>query len=221
LKLHLNKEEFGFLLRGANVPDTNEVFQKSIDSHLEAVRGIHAIVPVLERVADEMTQAILQGKKVFWCGNGGSAADSQHLAAEFVGRFLLERRALPSIALHANTSVLTAIANDYGYEYVYKRQIEALCAPGDIVVGISTSGKSKNVCYALESARKLGAFTVAFTGREGNAMGAIAHETVCIPSSETPRIQEGHILCGHMLCDYVERAVYELEKLTAAEPAKV
>ena len=202
------------------MPDTNDVFKKSIDKHLEVVRGIHAIIPVLERVAIEMTRAMLSGKKVLWCGNGGSAADAQHLAAEFVGRFLLERRALPSIALHTNTSILTAIANDYGYEYVFQRQIQALSVPGDIVVGISTSGKSKNVCLALEAAREIGAFTVAFTGREGNAMGVLAHETISVPSSETPRIQEGHILCGHMLCDYVERAVFESERKVEPETLK-
>jgi D-sedoheptulose 7-phosphate isomerase len=161
-----------------------------------------------------MTRAILQGKKVLWCGNGGSAADSQHLAAELMGRFRRERRGLPSIALTTDTSALTAIGNDYGYEKVFQRQVEALCNIGDILVGISTSGNSKNVCLALESARKIGAFTAALTGEEGGAMLKIAEVTLRVPSKDTARIQEGHILCGHMLCDWVELSV------CASEPAK-
>jgi D-sedoheptulose 7-phosphate isomerase len=154
-----------------------------------------------------MSAAILRGNKILWCGNGGSAADSQHLAAELVGRFLRERRALPSIALTTNTSILSAIGNDYGYELIFRRQVEALCVAGDVVVGISTSGNSRNVCLALEKAREIGAYTVAFTGMKIGGMGRVADETLQIPSTETPRIQEGHILCGHMLCDYIEQSL--------------
>lgn len=189
--------------------DTFEIFDQAITEHLKAIEALHRQRAVLERIALEMSRAILKGRKILWCGNGGSAADSQHLAAELVGRFLRERRGLPSIALTANTSIVTAIGNDYGYEHVFRRQIEALCLPGDVVVGISTSGNSRNVCTALETARNLGAFTVAFTGQHGGAIAEIAHETLCIASTETPRIQEGHILCGHMLCDYIERCVHE------------
>lgn len=156
-----------------------------------------------------MTRAILAGKKVLWCGNGGSAADSQHLAAEFMGRFRRERCAFPSIALTTDTSILTAIGNDYGYERVFQRQVEALCAKGDVLVGISTSGSSKNVCAALQTARQIGAFTVAFTGQSGGEIAAIADVALRIPSKDTARIQEGHMLCGHMLCDWVERCVCE------------
>ena len=194
---------------GASVQDLTVVFDRAIEEHLKVIRALHEQQPVLARIAKTMSQAILKGGKIFWCGNGGSAADAQHLAAELVGRFLQERRGLPSIALSTNTSVLTAIGNDYGYEHVFRRQVEALCAPGDVIVGISTSGTSQNVCAALESARSIGAFAVAFTGMRPGPMAAISHETVYVASTETPRIQEGHILCGHMLCDYIERCVCE------------
>jgi len=187
------------------VHDPAEIFDQSIADHLKVVEALALTRPLFERVASQMSNALIKGKKILWCGNGGSAADSQHLAAELVGRFLVERRALPSIALSVNTSVLTAIGNDYGFDHVFERQVEALCVSGDVVVGISTSGNSANVCLALEKAREIGAFTVAFTGEGGGRLAQIAHETLRIPSSETPRIQEGHILCGHMLCDYIER----------------
>ncbi len=191
--------------------DAAQVFEKAITDHLEVMQALHQQKPILQRIASEMSRAILDGRKILWCGNGGSAADAQHLAAELVGRFLLERRGLPSIALTTNTSILTAIGNDYGYEHVFRRQIDALCLPGDVVVGISTSGNSTNVCSALETARAIGAFTVAFTGEAGGAMAGIVHVSLRIASSQTPRIQEGHILCGHMLCDYIEKCVFEAE----------
>jgi D-sedoheptulose 7-phosphate isomerase len=186
---------------------TSEIFAKAIAEHIKVVQAIHDDHAVLERIAKKMSAAMLNGNKILWCGNGGSAADSQHMAAELVGRFLRERRGLPSIALTTNTSILTAIGNDYGYELVFRRQVEALCVPGDVVVGISTSGNSKNVCLALEKAREIGAYTVAFTGKNGGGLARVADETLQIPSTETPRIQEGHILCGHMLCDYIEQSL--------------
>ncbi|HET7347900.1 MAG TPA: SIS domain-containing protein [Acidobacteriaceae bacterium] len=185
------------------------MFEKAIAEHLNVIRALPAQQPMLERIAGEMTRAVFAGGKVLWFGNGGSAADAQHLAAEFVGRFRRERRALASIALTTDTSVLTSIGNDYGYEYVFRRQVEALCAPGDVVVAISTSGNSRNVCLGLEAAKALGAFTVAFTGQGGGAMAGMADAALCIASKDTARIQEGHILCGHMLCDWVEIAVCE------------
>lgn len=196
--------------------DAAQVFEKAIADHLEVMQALHRQQPVLQRIASEMSRAILNGRKILWCGNGGSAADAQHMAAELVGRFLLERRGLPSIALTTNTSILTAIGNDYGYEHVFRRQIEALCLPGDVVVGISTSGNSTNVCSALETARAIGAFTVAFTGETGGAMAGIAHESLRIASTQTPRIQEGHIFCGHMLCDYIEKCVFEADSVKTA-----
>lgn len=191
---------------------TSEIFAKAIAEHLRVVQAIHNDHAVLERIALKMSAAMLNGNKILWCGNGGSAADSQHMAAELVGRFLRERRGLPSIALTTNTSILTAIGNDYGYELVFRRQVEALCAPGDVVVGISTSGNSKNVCLALEKAQEIGAYTVAFTGKNGGGLARVADETLKIPSTETPRIQEGHILCGHMLCDYIEQSLDQSDR---------
>lgn len=188
----------------SNLPDRSVVFRSAIAEHLAVIEALHEQESVLERIAQEMTRATLGGGKVLWCGNGGSAADSQHLAAEFVGRFRRERRGLASIALTTDTSILTAVGNDYGYDQVFSRQVEALCAPGDVVVGISTSGNSKNVCLALDAARQLGAFTVSMTGAGGGAMAGIADAAIRINSKDTARIQEGHILCGHMLCDWVE-----------------
>jgi D-sedoheptulose 7-phosphate isomerase len=188
-------------------PNRSLVFHNAITEHLAVIQTILDQQAVLERIAGEMARAILDGKKILWCGNGGSAADSQHLAAELMGRFRRERRGLPSIALTTDTSALTAIGNDYGYEYVFQRQVQALCANGDVVVGISTSGNSKNVCVALEEGRQAGAFTVALTGEGGGQMAKIADATLSIASKDTARIQEGHILCGHMLCDWIELSV--------------
>ena len=186
-----------------------EMFEQSIEEHLQVIQALRGELPALKQIADRMSRAVLENHKIVWCGNGGSAADSQHLAAEFVGRFLKERRAIASIALTTNTSVLTALGNDYGYDHVFRMQVEAICVPGDVLVGISTSGNSKNVCNALEAAREMGVSTVAFTGASGGAMARIAEVTLRIPSSETPRIQEAQILCGHMICNYVENFVCE------------
>ena len=185
-------------------PNPIRVFEHAIAEHLAVIQSITAQEPLLQHIATEMAHAVLAGKKVLWCGNGGSAADSQHLAAELMGRFRRERRGLPSVALTTDSSILTAIANDYGYDRVFARQVESLCNSGDVVVGISTSGNSRNVCAALETAKSLGAFTVAFTGESGGDLASIADVTLRIPSSDTARVQEGHILCGHMLCDWIE-----------------
>lgn len=189
------------------MPNPAGVFAAAIAEHLAAIEALRGQLPALERMAVEMTRALLRGNKVLWCGNGGSAADSQHLAAELVGRYRRERRGLASIALTTDTSILTAVANDYGYEQVFRRQVEALCVAGDVVAGLSTSGNSRNVCLALEGARERGAFTAAFTGAGGGAMARVADAVVTVASTETARIQEGHILCGHMLCDWVELAI--------------
>jgi D-sedoheptulose 7-phosphate isomerase len=187
------------------------VFNRAIAEHLEVIASLREQETLLQRIAEEMTHAILSGHKVLWCGNGGSAADSQHLAAELMGRFRRERCGLASIALTTDTSILTAVANDYGYERVFQRQVEGLCNKGDVVVGISTSGSSKNVCAALESGRRMGAFTVAFTGESGGEMAGVAHVALRIRSKDTARIQEAHILCGHMICDWIEQCVCEQE----------
>jgi D-sedoheptulose 7-phosphate isomerase len=188
----------------AETPDKMNVFASTIDEHLAVIEALRNQQPVLARIAAEMVKALLRGNKVLWCGNGGSAADSQHLAAELIGRFRRERRAMPSIAFTTDTSILTALGNDYGFEQVFRRQVEALCVEGDVLVGLSTSGNSRNVCLALEEARARGAVTVAFTGAGGGAMKQMAGLVLCAPSNDTARIQEAHILCGHMLCDWVE-----------------
>jgi D-sedoheptulose 7-phosphate isomerase len=196
------------------------IFERAISDHIEVIQTILSQQKILERIAEEMTRAVFAGNKVLWCGNGGSAADSQHMAAELMGRFRRERRGLASIALTTDTSILTAIGNDYGFERVFARQVEALCVKGDVVVGISTSGNSKNVCAALQTAQQLGAFTVALTGAGGGAMASVADITLRIASQDTARIQEGHILCGHMLCDWVELAVCEREQAAVLDAAR-
>src|SRR5579872_2149995 len=163
-----------------SAPDPSQIFGHAIQEHTEVVTSLRGQEALLRRIAEEMTHAILAHRKVLWCGNGGSAADSQHLAAELMGRFKCERQGLPSIALTTDTSILTAIGNDYGYERVFQRQVEALCTEGDVLVGISTSGSSKNVCAALKTARQIGAFTVAFAGQGGGEIAIIADVALCI-----------------------------------------
>jgi D-sedoheptulose 7-phosphate isomerase len=188
----------------ANHPDRETVFGNAIADHLEVIESIKEHQELLESIARVMAAALHCGNQILWCGNGGSAGDAQHLAAEIVGRFRRERRGLPSIALTTDTSILTSIANDYGYEAVFSRQVEAIAKPGDILVGISTSGNSHNVICALESARSHGVTTVAFTGEGGGRMGALADHLFAVGSRDTARIQEAHILAGHMLCDWLE-----------------
>jgi D-sedoheptulose 7-phosphate isomerase len=185
-------------------PNAQSVFFKSITDHLEVIKAITVQQELLERIALAMVEALGTGKKILWCGNGGSAADSQHLSSEIVGRFRRDRRGLPSVALTTDTSVLTAVANDYGYEAVFSRQVEALGNPGDVLVGLSTSGNSANVVRALEVGREIGLKTVAFTGAGGGKLASLADFLFAVPSIETARIQEAHGLVGHMLCDWIE-----------------
>jgi D-sedoheptulose 7-phosphate isomerase len=155
------------------------------------------------QAAMQIVKSLRDGGKLLCCGNGGSAADAQHLAAEFTGRYLKERRALPALALHANTSSLTAIGNDYGFDFVFARQLEALGKEGDVLLGISTSGNSRNVLRAMEVAKSKSIYTIALTG-SGGKMKDLADCAICIPSEETPRIQECHILTGHIICEIAE-----------------
>ncbi|PYU01614.1 MAG: phosphoheptose isomerase [Acidobacteria bacterium] len=166
------------------------------------------LLSTVARVSELLARALLEGNKVFFFGNGGSAADAQHIAAEFVGRFALERPALPALALSVNTSCVTAIGNDYGFDQVFSRQLEALARPGDIAVGISTSGKSPNVAMALAVAKTMKLRTVALTGRTGGTLRGNVEYCICIPSDETPRIQECHILIGHIISELVEREIF-------------
>jgi D-sedoheptulose 7-phosphate isomerase len=189
------------------VPEIDDqLFAKSLQEHLRVVRQLESSLPLLQTMADTMIRALRKGNTVFWCGNGGSAADAQHMAAELIGRFRRERKGLASIALTTDTSILTALANDYGYECVFARQLEALCSAGDVVIGISTSGNSPNVCSAFAKAHELGAYTIALTGASGGKMISLANACFAAPSTETARIQECHSLACHMICDWVEQA---------------
>jgi D-sedoheptulose 7-phosphate isomerase len=161
----------------------------------------------VEAIAQAIITAFRSGKKVLWFGNGGSAADAQHLAAEFSGRFLRERPGYPSQALSANSSAVTAISNDFGYENVFARQVEAFAQPGDVVVGITTSGSSRNVVYGLDAAKRRGALTVAFTGNGGGKVAEIADLLLMGPDGYSAIIQEVHITMGHIICDLVDQAL--------------
>jgi D-sedoheptulose 7-phosphate isomerase len=180
---------------------------RQISEHLAVIEAVRPLAPQLEAVARLMSECLSGGGKILWMGNGGSAADSQHLAAEFVGRFSRERRGLASIALTTDTSILTSVGNDYGFDKIFSRQIEALCQPGDIVVGISTSGNSPNVVDALRVAGARQAITVGFGGGDGGAMRGEVEHCLVVPSAVTARVQEAHILMGHILCDWVEASV--------------
>ena len=158
----------------------------------------------LEQITKLCVSCINAGNKILLCGNGGSAADSQHIAAEFVGRFYKERRSLPAIALTTDTSILTAVGNDYGYDDIFRRQVEGMGKTGDVLIGISTSGNSKNVIKAFEEAKKMGIHTVAFTGSKSIQAEKIAEITMKVPSEVTARIQECHILAGHIICAFVD-----------------
>jgi D-sedoheptulose 7-phosphate isomerase len=182
------------------------VFVEAVSRHLAVIQELDSQRPRLELVARRMTQALLDGHKILWCGNGGSASDAQHLAAELVGRFRRDRPGLASLSLTANAAAVIGIANDFGFHEVFSRQVEALCNRGDVFVGISTSGTSRNITVALQRAREMGVFTVAITGEHGGRLSNGADVWVRIPSRDTARIQEAYMLCGHMLCDWVELA---------------
>ena len=197
-------------------PDAAVVFGAAIAEHLEVVRQVETQQAALESIAVAMTASLRASGKILWCGNGGSAGDSQHLAAELVGRFQRERRGMASVALTTDSSVVTSIANDYGFAAVFARQVEALGAAGDVLVGISTSGNSENVIAALRTARDQGLVTVAFTGAGGGKMAGLADHLFAVGSRVTARIQEAHILAGHMLCDWIELDAVGAEAEVAA-----
>lgn len=180
------------------------------EAFLEASRNFAALAGQAGAVAAAAglaIEALRGGGKLLFCGNGGSAADCQHLAAELTGRYLKDRPPLPAVALTVDTSALTAIANDYSYDEVFARQVRALGRPGDLLVGISTSGNSRNVVAALRAARDGGLRTVGLTGARGGAMAELCDLCLCVPSTDTPRIQEMHIAAGHMMCELIENAL--------------
>jgi D-sedoheptulose 7-phosphate isomerase len=166
------------------------------------------IQQTIENAITVITEAFQNGKKVLFCGNGGSAADAQHLAAEFSGRFYKDRKALPSEALHCNTSYLTAVANDYSYDVIYSRLVEGICEEGDVLVGLSTSGNSKNILHAFASAKEKKVITIGFTGAGGGKMKEASDYLINVPSNDTPRIQESHIMIGHIICEMVEEKIF-------------
>lgn len=185
--------------------EIEEQIRESIEVKRRIVEGM---VDQIAEAADMLVHSLRAGGKVILFGNGGSAADAQHIAAELVGRFKMERRALAAIALNTNSSVITAIGNDYDFTLSFSRQVEALVKEGDVAVGISTSGNSSNVIYALKRASELGAKTIALTGKTGGMLASVADLAIIVPSDDTPRIQEAHITIGHVLCDLVEKMLF-------------
>jgi D-sedoheptulose 7-phosphate isomerase len=184
-----------------------QIIQASIDTKQKVLEN-KELIATIEKIVEVTVSAFKNGKRVYFCGNGGSAADAQHLAAEFSGRFYTDRKALPAEALHCNTSYLTAVGNDYSFDDIYSRIIDGIGMQGDILFGISTSGNSKNVIRAFEVAKQKGMVTVGFTGITGGNMKAMSDYLINIPSSDTPRIQESHITVGHIICQLVEERIF-------------
>lgn len=174
----------------------------------QSILADEAMIQQLATVSQLITAAFKNGNKVLFCGNGGSAADAQHLAAEFSGRFYTDRDALPAEALHVNTSYLTAVANDYSYDVVYARLVKGLGHKGDVLIGLSTSGNSKNIIEAFKVAREKQMITIGFTGETGGQMKALSDHLFNVPSKDTPRIQESHIMLGHIICQLVEEQYF-------------
>jgi D-sedoheptulose 7-phosphate isomerase len=181
------------------------MIEETLAAHIAVIRGLAAMEQAIVQFGERAWRCLAGGGRLFWMGNGGSAADSQHLAAELVGRFERERSGLASIALTTDSSILTSVSNDYGFESVFSRQVEALCRPGDMLVGLSTSGNSANVLRAMERAVDMNVYRVALTGGSGGALREHADLCLVVPSGSTARIQEAHILIGHLVCDLVER----------------
>ncbi|MBY0535113.1 MAG: D-sedoheptulose 7-phosphate isomerase [Chitinophagaceae bacterium] len=184
------------------------IIQASIDVKQQILQNSE-LLSITQQVADLMVAALKKGNRIYFCGNGGSAADAQHLAAEFSGRFYTDRDALPAEALHCNTSYLTAVANDYSYDVVYARLIKGIGTPGDFLVGLSTSGNSKNILQAFDVAKAKGITTVGFTGASGGKMKDNSDFLINVPSTDTPRIQESHIMLGHIICQLVEEQYFK------------
>jgi D-sedoheptulose 7-phosphate isomerase len=184
------------------------IIQASIDTKIQILQNAE-LIAIIEKVVDVITTAFKNGNRIYFCGNGGSAADAQHLAAEFSGRFYTDRKALPAEALHCNTSYLTAVANDYGFELVYSRMIEGIGETGDVLIGLSTSGNSANIINAFDVAKNKGLITVGFTGITGGQMKSQCDYLINVPSSDTPRIQESHITIGHIICQLVEENYFK------------
>ena len=186
----------------------NEIKRQLLDHQTLIELLERDMAPLIAEMGSLISAALADGNKLLVMGNGGSAADSQHFVAEIVGRFKMERKALPAVALSTDTSILTAIGNDYGFDSIYSRQVEALAKPGDVVVGLSTSGNSPNVLKALNAAREQGCRTIGLLGRDGGTIRPACDLALVVPSTDTPRIQEGHITIIHIVCDLVEKALF-------------
>jgi D-sedoheptulose 7-phosphate isomerase len=190
-----------------------EKIKQIINASIDTKQQLLADETVMQTICDVikiMISAFKNGKRVYFCGNGGSAADAQHLAAEFSGRFYTDRKALPAEALHCNTSYLTAVANDYSFDVIYSRIIDGIGQAGDVLVGLSTSGNSANIVKAFETAKEKKMITIGFTGMTGGQMKALSDYLINIPSTDTPRIQECHIMVGHIVCQLVEQKYFDL-----------
>ena len=184
-----------------------EIINSSIETKQRLLTD-EALLKTICDTIDVIVTAFKNGKSVYFCGNGGSAADAQHLAAEFSGRFYRDRKALPAEALHCNTSYLTAVANDYSFDDIYSRLIDGIGKTGDVLVGLSTSGNSNNIVKAFETAKKKDMITIGFTGETGGKMKTISDHLINVPSTDTPRIQESHIMIGHIICELVEAKLF-------------
>jgi D-sedoheptulose 7-phosphate isomerase len=189
-----------------------QIIQASIDIKQQLLQN-KTLLATIEKVVETVTDAFKKGNRVYFCGNGGSAADAQHLAAEFSGRFYTDRKALPAEALHCNTSYITAVANDYSYDVIYSRMIDGIGNEGDVLIGLSTSGNSRNIIKAFEVARNKNIITVGFTGDTGGKMATISEYLINVPSKDTPRIQESHIMVGHIICQLVEEKYFNTTNL--------
>ena len=190
-----------------SIQSITDIIKASIDVKQQLLAD-ESLIHQIQTVTDVITKAFQNGNAVYFAGNGGSAADAQHLAAEFSGRFYKDRKALPSDALHCNSSYLTAVANDYSYDVIYARLLEGLAKPGDVLVGISTSGNSGNIVKAFEMAKTIGVTTIGFTGQNGGKLKGLGDYLINVPSNTTPRIQESHILVGHIICELVEINIF-------------
>ncbi len=177
------------------------------NDHLQVAKSLPQLTADVSKAVDMIRSSLAAGGKLLIAGNGGSAADAQHIAAELTGRFVRERRPLPAIALHANSSALTAVGNDYGYEHVFARELSALASPGDVLLAISTSGSSQNILRAIEAARTKKVVVIGLTGESGGQMRTACDLCLCVPSKSTPRIQEMHITVGHAICELLEEAL--------------
>jgi D-sedoheptulose 7-phosphate isomerase len=186
----------------------NEIIKKHLDEHQTVLSTLVYLAPQIETVSKLMIQALQNGNTIFWCGNGGSASDAQHLAGELVGRFVGDRKALKSISLNADSAVMTCIVNDYGYEHIFSRQVEGLGVEGDVLIGITTSGNSENVINALGVANQKQMTTIGLLGKGGGKAASMVSEAIVINSNTTARIQEMHITIGHILCDLIEEGLH-------------